>query len=56
MIGILMADVIAMSGRWNNHCCVCNFYGRCYCLGGLDVMATRVVVVLADGIAWSALL
>ena len=31
-------------------------FGRCYCLGGLDVIATRVDVVLADGIAKSALL
>ena len=31
-------------------------FGRCYCLGGLDVIATRVDLVLADGIAKSALL
>ena len=36
--------------------CICNWCGRCYCLGGLDVIATRVDVVLADGIAKSALL
>ena len=35
---------------------ICNWCGRCYCLGGLDVIATRVDVVLADGIAKSALL
>ena len=35
---------------------LCNYFGRCYCLGGLDVVATRVDVVLADGIAKSALL
>ena len=33
--------------------CICNC-GRCYFLGGLDFIATRVVVVLADGIAKSA--
>ena len=47
-----MADVIAISGRWNNHCYTCNIYGRCCYQSGTDGIATRLVGgVLADGIA-----
>ena len=38
-----MADVIAISGRWNSHCYTCNIYGRCYCQSGIGGRATRVV-------------
>ena len=45
-------------GRWNNHCYICNIYGRCYCQGGTDGKATRVVgwCVGRWNSQWSALI